>query len=160
MGFLCAGRAWLRLQVEAYLNRRDVQQAIHANLKLPWRWTDCTDVLQYSEFDYLTSVVPLYQQLHARTNGTGFRFMLFSGDVDNVCPTPGTMQWLHNMGLPVTSQFRTWELNGNVGGRVAVYDNSITFATVRFAGHMVRWAWPGLIDCCWEVRSGAAAFCG
>ena len=37
-------------EVEAYFNRPEVQAALHANVSgaLPWRWTDCSPLVQYS----------------------------------------------------------------------------------------------------------------
>ena len=46
-----------------YLNRADVQKAIHANMNLPYKWSECSSVLNYSRFDLLTSVLPVYDFL-------------------------------------------------------------------------------------------------
>lgn len=38
-------------EVEAYFNRKDVQQALHANSSyhtLPWAWKGCSDYVDYS----------------------------------------------------------------------------------------------------------------
>eukprot|EP00878_Enallax_costatus_P003081 GHUV01003280.1.p1 GENE.GHUV01003280.1~~GHUV01003280.1.p1 ORF type:complete len:548 (+),score=72.75 GHUV01003280.1:218-1861(+) len=52
-------------EVEAYLNLPEVQEALHANqtVKLPWRWTDCTSLINYSRDDLLSSMIPTYRKL-------------------------------------------------------------------------------------------------
>ena len=50
-------------QIDTYLNRLDVQEAIHANTKLPYKWSECSSVLNYSRTDLLTSVLPVYEFL-------------------------------------------------------------------------------------------------
>jgi serine carboxypeptidase-like clade II len=43
-------------EVEVYFNRKEVQEALHANVtKLPYRWTGCSSVVQYSQYASLSS---------------------------------------------------------------------------------------------------------
>ena len=46
-------------ETEAYLNRRDVQLALHANVsgELPGPWTDCTQKIQYKRCAVLCHAV-------------------------------------------------------------------------------------------------------
>jgi hypothetical protein len=46
-----------------YLNRADVQMAIHANMSLPYKWSECSNVLNYSRESLLTSMLPVYNFL-------------------------------------------------------------------------------------------------
>jgi len=37
-------------KVELYMNRPDVQRALHGNTtSLPWPWTGCSPIVQYSQ---------------------------------------------------------------------------------------------------------------
>merc|ERR1719183_2018346 len=54
----CIGNA-----VTQYLNRKDVQAAIHANMTLSYPWSDCSPRLDYSYQDLLSSMLPIYKQL-------------------------------------------------------------------------------------------------
>lgn len=47
--------------VSKYLNRPDVQHAIHARTDLPYQWSMCSSVLNYSRSDLLTSMLPVYR---------------------------------------------------------------------------------------------------
>ena len=50
-------------QLTTYLQRADVQAAIHANTTLPWKWSECSSVVQYSRASLLSSMFPVYQFL-------------------------------------------------------------------------------------------------
>ena len=52
-------------EVSAYLNRPEVQRAIHANVSgtQPGPWQACSTELEYSKEDLLSSVLPLYTKL-------------------------------------------------------------------------------------------------
>lgn len=58
-----------------YLNRFDVQQALHVKTT---KWMLCSDSLNYSESDVLSSVMPTYDYLLHQTNVS---ILIFSGDV-------------------------------------------------------------------------------
>lgn len=118
-------------KVSTYLNRKDVQQAIHArDIGRPWR--DCSNIVDYSREDLLTSMIPVYQDLLK----TGIRMMVYSGDVDAIVPITGTRAWLEVLDLPIKSEWRSYTVDGQVGGYTMEYDG-LTFTSVRNAGHMV-----------------------
>lgn len=52
-------------EVAVYLNRPDVQAAMHANTTglIPGPWADCTELVDYSRKDLLTSMLPVYKEL-------------------------------------------------------------------------------------------------
>ena len=52
-------------EVATYLNRPEVQQAIHANMTgtIPGPWADCTDRITYSSKDLFSSMLPVYKKL-------------------------------------------------------------------------------------------------
>lgn len=125
-------------EVETYLNRPEVQEALHANTtSLPWRWTDCSDIVDYSNEDLLSSILPLYHTLLE----SGIEILIFSGDVDAIVPVTGTRAWLNYLPLKVVKEWRPWTLNNQVGGYVTEYDK-LTFSTIRNAGHMVPYTQP------------------
>jgi len=125
-------------EVETYLNRPEVQKALHANTtNLPWRWADCSDVVDYSYEDLLSSILPLYHTLL----DSGIEILVFSGDIDAIVPVTGTRAWLSLLPLNITEPWRPWTVDNQVGGYVTVYDK-LTFTTVRGAGHMVPYTQP------------------
>ncbi|KAF8395811.1 hypothetical protein HHK36_019765 [Tetracentron sinense] len=119
--------------VYAYLNRPDVQNALHANVtKLSHDWEPCSDILT-SWNDSPTTIIPLLQEFM----DNGLRVWVFSGDTDGRVPVTSTRYSLNKMRLPVNTSWHPWFINQEVGGYSVVYKGDLTFATVRGAGHEV-----------------------
>eukprot|EP01089_Gocevia_fonbrunei_P012940 TRINITY_DN3189_c0_g1_i4.p1 TRINITY_DN3189_c0_g1~~TRINITY_DN3189_c0_g1_i4.p1 ORF type:complete len:469 (-),score=81.07 TRINITY_DN3189_c0_g1_i4:34-1440(-) len=119
-----------------YLNIPAVQTAIHAR---PTKWSECSDVVNYNYEDIASSVIPIYWDL---LNNTKLNILVYSGDVDGIVPTAGSVIWTQGLGRTVKEAWRPWmDERGQVGGFVEVYDR-FTFATVRGAGHMVPYYHP------------------
>lgn len=64
------------------------------------------------------------------------RMIHFSGDIDSVVPTDGTLKWIKELNRTVLEEMRAYHVNGHVGGYITEYDG-LTYATVHGAGHMV-----------------------
>ncbi|KAI9075402.1 hypothetical protein K1719_042652 [Acacia pycnantha] len=119
--------------VYAYLNRGDVQEALHANVtKLTHDWEPCSDVMS-QWVDSASTVLPL---LHEFLNHS-LQVWIFSGDIDGRVPVTSTKYSIERMNLPVKTAWRPWFVNGEVGGYTEVYKGGLTLATVREAGHQV-----------------------
>ncbi|XP_012475398.1 serine carboxypeptidase-like 40 [Gossypium raimondii] len=119
--------------VYAYLNRVDVQEAMHANVtKLDHDWEPCSDIIRRWG-DSPSTIIPLLQELMAN----GLRVWIFSGDADGRIPVTSTKYSIKKMKLAVKTKWHPWYLDGEVGGYTEVYKGDLTFATVRAAGHQV-----------------------
>ncbi|KAG5007983.1 hypothetical protein GLYMA_09G226700v4 [Glycine max] len=119
--------------VYAYLNRKDVQEALHANVtNLKHDWEPCSDVIT-KWVDQASTVLPL---LHEFLNNS-LRVWIFSGDTDGRVPITSTKYSVKKMNLPIKSVWHPWFSYGEVGGYVEVYKGGLTLATVREAGHQV-----------------------
>ncbi|CAN1255046.1 Serine carboxypeptidase-like 34 [Linum perenne] len=118
---------------ETYFNRKDVQEALHANVsgRIPYTWTHCSDVIQ-GWGDAPSSVLPLIKKLIAG----GLRVWVFSGDTDGRIPVTSTRLTLKKLGLNTTKEWAPWYFKRQVGGWTIEY-NGLTFVTVRGAGHQV-----------------------
>lgn len=117
---------------EVYLNRPDVQQALHANLtKIPYPWTHCSDNISFWA-DAPASILPVIRKL---VNG-GIRVWVFSGDTDGRIPVTATRYTLKKLGLNTIQEWSPWYTNQQVGGWTIAYDG-LMFVTVRGAGHQV-----------------------
>lgn len=129
-------------EVEVYLNLPEVQKALHANQTagvLPWKWSDCNGLIQYSTEDLLSTVLPVYEELLATAS---LRILIYSGDVDGIVPVVGTRRWTAGLGLQTLKPWRPWFSNSQqVGGYLVEYEG-LSFATVRNAGHMVPYVQP------------------
>ncbi|CAL8472304.1 g11846 [Coccomyxa elongata] len=128
-------------EVETYFNRKDVQRALHANSSyhtLPWAWKGCSDYVDYSRDDLLSSMLPVYRELLKYD----LHILVYSGDVDAIVPVTGTRSWLRSLKLPVVRSWRPWRSGtGQIGGYFEHY-KGLTFVTVRDAGHMVPYTQP------------------
>lgn len=120
--------------VEAYLNREDVQKALHANLtKLSYPYTPCSNIIRKWN-DAPDTVLPIIRKLL----NTGLRVWVFSGDTDGRVPVTSTRYSINEMGLKVKEEWRAWYHKQQVAGWVETYvEGGLTFLTVRGAGHQV-----------------------
>ncbi|KAG8363641.1 hypothetical protein BUALT_Bualt19G0043700 [Buddleja alternifolia] len=119
--------------VHAYLNRPEVQKALHANVtNIPYDWQPCSGVLKNWQ-DSSSTVIPLLKEFMA----SGLRVWIFSGDTDGRIPVTSTKRSIKLMRLPIQTFWHPWYLGGEVGGYTQVYEGNLTFATVRGAGHQV-----------------------
>jgi carboxypeptidase C (cathepsin A) len=114
-----------------YLNRADVQAAIHAK---PTKWAECSNKIEYNSSDSQVPMEPIYQNL---INNYKLHILVYSGDDDSVCSTSGTQDWIYNLGYPITQNWASWtDTSGQVGGYLIKF-KGINFATVHNAGHEV-----------------------
>ncbi|XP_019427446.1 PREDICTED: serine carboxypeptidase-like 40 [Lupinus angustifolius] len=123
--------------VHTYLNRGDVQEALHANVtKLKYTWELCSSILLW--VDSSPTIIPL---LHEFLNNR-LRVWIFSGDVDGIVPITSTKYSIKEMNLSTKTAWHPWFIDREVGGYTQVYKGDLTFATVRGAGHQVPISQP------------------
>ncbi|KAM3403106.1 hypothetical protein ACQJBY_006704 [Aegilops geniculata] len=121
-----------------YLNRKDVQRALHANTTgVPYPYSLCRDSINVLWHDSDKTVLPIVKKLAQE----GLRIWIFSGDTDGRIPTTSTRYTLKKLGLPIKEDWSPWFTHKQVGGWSVVYDG-LTFVTVRGAGHMVPTSRP------------------
>ncbi|XP_010930631.1 serine carboxypeptidase-like 42 isoform X2 [Elaeis guineensis] len=126
-----------------YFNLPEVQHALHANrTKLPYSWSMCSGVLNYSDTDPNIDILPLLKRIIKHH----IPVWIFSGDQDSVVPFLGSRtlvrELAHDLKFGVTVPYSAWFYKGQVGGWATEYGNLLTFATVRGAAHMVPFAQP------------------
>eukprot|EP00028_Trichosphaerium_sp_Am-I-7-wt_P003069 CAMPEP_0168516210 /NCGR_PEP_ID=MMETSP0405-20121227/5268_1 /TAXON_ID=498012 /ORGANISM="Trichosphaerium sp, Strain Am-I-7 wt" /LENGTH=457 /DNA_ID=CAMNT_0008535881 /DNA_START=968 /DNA_END=2341 /DNA_ORIENTATION=+ len=127
--------ACLTADITKYLNTPAVQEAIHAD---PTHWEACSQTVHYNYEDVKKSVIPVYEKLFT----TNQHILVYAGDVDAIVPWLGTQRWINSINLHIKDEWRPWHDSGKqVGGYVTVYD-TMTFATVRNAGHQVPYFQP------------------
>ncbi|XP_043725917.1 serine carboxypeptidase-like 40 [Telopea speciosissima] len=122
--------------VLAYLNRPEVQSAIHANVtELNYPWKGCSDFLYKPEkwADSVHSVLPILKELLDNR----IRVLVYSGDIDFIVPVTCTKTSLKRLNLKEKFPWYAWNSSSETGGLFVEYEEGLTFATVRGAGHMV-----------------------
>ncbi|KAK6796260.1 hypothetical protein RDI58_003961 [Solanum bulbocastanum] len=118
---------------ETYMNRPDVQAALHANItKIPYPWTHCSNNISFWN-DAPFSMLPTMKKL---IDG-GLRVWVYSGDTDGRIPVTSTRLTLRKLGLKINEDWTPWYTNNKqVGGWTVGYDG-LYFVTIRGAGHQV-----------------------
>lgn len=125
-----------------YLNRKDVQNALHARLVGVRKWDVCSDILDY---DLLNIEIPSISIVGSLIK-EGIPVLVYSGDQDSVIPLMGSRTVVHRLaeelGLNTTVPYRVWFEGQQVGGWTQVYGNMLSFATVRGASHEAPFSQP------------------
>ncbi|KAG0459598.1 hypothetical protein HPP92_022726 [Vanilla planifolia] len=125
-----------------YLNRKDVQEALHARLHGLRTWTVCSSVLEY---DLLNLEIPTINTVGYLIK-SGIPALVYSGDQDSVIPLTGSRTLVHKLahelGLNTTVPYRVWFEGQQVGGWTQVYGNILSFATIRGASHEAPFSQP------------------
>eukprot|EP00941_MAST-03F_sp_MAST-3F-sp1_P004874 g4874.t1 len=103
--------------LNTYLNRRDVQKIIlHGN----------------------ESVLDVYRNVLI-PNGN-LKIFLYSGDIDAMVAADGTRAWLQKLEqegiLTEKEKWRPWVVDQQLAGFTVTYNEQVTYATIRGAGHL------------------------
>ncbi|XP_038904506.1 serine carboxypeptidase-like 45 [Benincasa hispida] len=133
-------------EVDSYLNRLDVQKALHAQLLGgASNWSFCSFVLKY---DKKNLMIPTIYTLGSLVQ-SGIRVLVYSGDEDAVIPLFGSRSLVNKLAttlsLNTTLPYSPWFYNHQVGGWVETYGekNILSFATVREGAHQAPYTAPG-----------------
>ncbi|KAJ4847072.1 Serine carboxypeptidase-like 45 [Turnera subulata] len=125
-----------------YLNRKDVQNALHARLVGVHQWAVCSNILDYELLDLEIPTITIVGRLVK----AGIPVLVYSGDQDSVIPLTGSRTLVHRLaqelGLKTTVPYRVWFEGQQVGGWTQVYGNILSFATIRGASHEAPFSQP------------------
>ena len=125
----------LELYMPPYLNRADVQKALHVE---PTKWQE------YGTIHYGTmndNMIPVWQEILNNPRSKSWRILIFSGDFDSVVPFLSTQRWIHCLGLSVKKSWYPWMIGDQLGGNIIEYDR-MSFLTVKGSGHDVSYYTP------------------
>ncbi|CAK7340263.1 unnamed protein product [Dovyalis caffra] len=125
-----------------YLNRKDVQKALHAQLVGVKQWTVCSNVLKYDMQNLEINTVPVL----GKVVKSGIQVLVYSGDQDSVIPLIGTRTLVNRLAkeleLKTSVPYRTWFQGKQVAGWTQVYGDILSFATIRGASHAAPFSQP------------------
>eukprot|EP01084_Bolivina_argentea_P106692 190870_1 len=129
--------------LSTYLNRADVQNALHVR---PTKWRMCGGVV----YNYADSALPMEPKYQYLCDGNyNLKMAVFSGDDDTVCGTMGTQYWMNNMtkwNLTHDGAWKPWIFKQQTGGYQTKWNcgkqQNISLVTVHSAGHQVPWFKP------------------
>lgn len=136
---------WCRENTYVYssiwANDKDVQKALHIREGTIKVWERCNsdhyligkdDTPNYS-YDVSSSL-----DYHKNLTKKSCRALILSGDHDMAFSYIGTRQWIRSMNLKVDRTWEPWFVKNQVAGYMESFshnDYSLTFATVKGAGH-------------------------
>ncbi|CAI9761189.1 unnamed protein product [Fraxinus pennsylvanica] len=125
-----------------YLNRNEVQKALHARLVGVDQWTACSEVLHYKMQDLEVPTIGILGSLVK----SGIRVLVYSGDQDSVLPLMGTRTLVNalakELGLSTTVPYSPWYEGRQVAGWTQAYGYFLSFATIRGASHKAPHSQP------------------
>ncbi|CAL8993574.1 unnamed protein product [Prunus brigantina] len=129
-------------EIVNYLNRPDVQKALHARLVGVRQWAVCSNILDYQLLDVEIPTITIVGKLIK----AGIPVLVYSGDQDSVIPLTGSRTLVHGLaeqlGLNTTVPYRVWFEGQQVGGWTQAYGNMLSFATIRGASHEAPFSQP------------------
>lgn len=116
----------------AWLNDPATRKAIHAKEESEiGRWALCTGKLSFHHD--AGSMISFHRNLTL----SGYRALIYSGDLDLCVPFTGSEAWTRSLGYKVIDEWRAWISNDQVAGYTQRYANDLTFLTIKGAGHTV-----------------------
>ncbi|KAF1001759.1 hypothetical protein AG4045_002641 [Apium graveolens] len=118
----------------------DVQKALNVR-EGTTEWSKCNTDHYYlgrNDTDTYKYNIPSSVVYHRNLTRKNCRALIYSGDHDMVFPYIGTRRWIHTLGLTVDRTWKPWFVKSQVAGYTESFfhdDYSLTFATVKGAGH-------------------------
>ncbi|KAJ9563484.1 hypothetical protein OSB04_008644 [Centaurea solstitialis] len=127
-----------------WVNEEAVQEALHVRKGTIGTWEFYNTTMHYREGKNDTScyAYDMFSSFayHKKLVSKNCRALIFSGDQDMTFPYVGIEDWISALNLGVDSPWKPFYVDGQVGGYEMTYaqnDFSLTFATVKGAGHSV-----------------------
>ncbi|KVE50334.1 Peptidase S10, serine carboxypeptidase [Cynara cardunculus var. scolymus] len=135
--------------VEIWANTEVVQQALNVRQGKIGKWELLNDTLHYKQgkndtecyaYDIFSSF-----PYHKKLSSKNCRALILSGDHDMTFPYVGIEQWITSLDIEIEIPWHPFYVDGQVGGyqmKYAQNDYSLTFTTVKGAGHLVPYYKP------------------
>ncbi|XP_022934176.1 serine carboxypeptidase-like 45 isoform X3 [Cucurbita moschata] len=130
--------------VAKYLNRKDVQKALHAKVVGFSEWRRCRLRKEW-KYDLRNRLVPTIDIVGALVKSK-IRVLVYSGDQDSALPFTGTRTLVDSLAksldLYPTERYRAWFADKKVGGWTQAYGKFLSFAIVRGASQRTAQTQP------------------
>ncbi|KAI3736212.1 hypothetical protein L6452_15750 [Arctium lappa] len=130
--------------VEIWANTEVAQQALNVRQGKIGKWKLFNNTMHYNQgkndtecyaYDIFSSFA-----YHKKLSSKNCRALILSGDHDMTFPYVGVEQWITSLNLGIEIPWKPFYVDGQVGGYQTKYaqnDYSLTFTTVKGAGHIV-----------------------
>ncbi|KAJ9550584.1 hypothetical protein OSB04_014629 [Centaurea solstitialis] len=130
--------------VEIWANNEVVQQALDVRQGKIGKWELLNDTMHYNQGknDTVCYAYDIFSSFsyHKQLSSKNCRALILSGDHDMTFPYVGVEQWITSLNIGIEIPWKPFYVDGQVGGYQVKYaqnDYSMTFTTVKGAGHLV-----------------------
>ncbi|KAI3723687.1 hypothetical protein L2E82_35443 [Cichorium intybus] len=135
--------------VDVWANNEEVRQALKIRQGKVGRFELLNNTLHYHQgkndtFCYSYDIFSSFPY-HKKLSSKNCQSLIMSGDHDMTFPYVGVEQWIASLNLDVEIPWKPFYIDGQVGGYETKYvqnDYSLTYATVKGAGHLVPYYKP------------------
>ncbi|KAD7477688.1 hypothetical protein E3N88_00824 [Mikania micrantha] len=130
---------------DKWANMEVVQQALNVHQGMVGKFEEINYTLLYNQgkndtICYAYDIFSSYSY-HKKLSTKSCRALIFSGDHDFTFPYVGVEQWIASLNLEVEAPWKPFYVDNQVGGYLTKYalnNYSLTYATVKGAGHVVE----------------------
>ncbi|KAH9605308.1 hypothetical protein KSS87_007818 [Heliosperma pusillum] len=120
----------------SWANDKEVREALRIHEGSIGRWTRCNYSIAYEKnvescFDYHMNF----------SRKESLEALIYSGDQDMIISYVGTLEWINELNLPITDEWRPWFVDGQVGGYVTEFSlpsygsYHLVYTTIKGTGH-------------------------
>ncbi|KAH9614366.1 hypothetical protein KSS87_023321 [Heliosperma pusillum] len=120
----------------SWANDKEVREALRIHEGSIGRWTRCNYSIAYEKnvescFDYHMNF----------SRKESLEALIYSGDQDMIISYVGTLEWINELNLPKTDEWRPWFVDGQVGGYVTEFSlpsygsYHLVYTTIKGTGH-------------------------
>ena len=91
-----------------YLNRADVQQALHVNITGLPAWGFCSNTVNSRYVQQNFDTTPIFKQILANMGNAGIRylnFLIYNGDADTVCNFLGDQWFMESLAADLRMRY-------------------------------------------------------
>ncbi|XP_042495430.1 serine carboxypeptidase-like 18 [Macadamia integrifolia] len=122
-------RTYAYYLAQFWANDYSVRNALHIHKGSIGKWQRCHHSLPYS-YEIQNNI-----QYHLYLSKRVYRSLIYSDDHDMIVPFLGTEAWIKSLNYSIIDEWRSWIVNGQIGGYTRTYSNHMTFTTVKGGGH-------------------------
>ncbi|KAL8246235.1 hypothetical protein R6Q59_007451 [Mikania micrantha] len=137
------------IAINKWANMEVVQQALNVQQGMVGKFEELNSTLHYKKgkndtIYYAYDIFSSYSY-HKKFSTKSCRALIYSGDHDLTFPYVGVEQWISSLNLEVEAPWEPFYVDNQVGGYLTKYtlnNYSLTYATVKGAGHVVDYYKP------------------
>ena len=116
--------------LDTFLNNPVTKKLLHVDPLI--KWMQCNDTIN-ENYHVTNASFDIYKNVLINTD---LKIWFYSGDTDAAVPFTGSVQWIPKLGLEITEEYRSWNVNNQTVGYVQSYGKRFKYVTIKGTGHM------------------------